>query len=261
MPNTFTDGRDRWLQMSDVDYLGQFVKAWLAFNAWYRSAHSETQDRKIIEAIKWSPNQVAAKFRQLLEHNSADAEQFRNEIGLLHHRLERYEIHYGKGNKKTRIRFSKIVIRTEPPVIEETTFRSWKCKVERVANGNVTVVITMPYGTTKVNLAAHTYDPTQLDTNAEFVTIPDTIKARFCACYAGVNPRIERNLTTGDEDLIECGPHQFRCGPNFLFSGVVEVIYLMRCSLFHGELVPTPDAAECYEPAYRIVRRFLNSLT
>ena len=100
MPNTFTENRDRWLQMSEVDYLGQFVKAWLAFNAWYRSAYTETQDRKIIEEIKWNPNPIAARFRPLLDHTSEEAEQFRTEIGLMHHRLERYELHYGKGDQK-----------------------------------------------------------------------------------------------------------------------------------------------------------------
>jgi len=68
MPSTFTDHRDRWLQMSEIDYLGQFVKAWLAFNAWYRSAYSETTDRKIIEEIKWSnPSPIGSKFRPLGE--------------------------------------------------------------------------------------------------------------------------------------------------------------------------------------------------
>lgn len=51
MPNIFIENREAWLRMSDIDYVGQFVKAWLAFNAWYRSAYSETQDRKIINRI------------------------------------------------------------------------------------------------------------------------------------------------------------------------------------------------------------------
>ncbi len=72
---------------------------------------------------------------------------------------------------------------------------------------------------------------------------------------------IERDLNQGDEAPITCGTHTFRCGTDFLFAGVVEVIYQMRCSLFHGELAPTREASECYEPAYRIVRRFLKSVT
>ena len=48
MPNTFIENREAWHRLSDIDYVGQFVKAWSAFNAWYRSPHSESQDRKII---------------------------------------------------------------------------------------------------------------------------------------------------------------------------------------------------------------------
>ena len=44
MPNIFIENRDRWLALSEIDYLGQFVKVWLAFNAWYRSAYDETKE-------------------------------------------------------------------------------------------------------------------------------------------------------------------------------------------------------------------------
>jgi hypothetical protein len=56
---------------------------------------------------------------------------------------------------------------------------------------------------------------------------------------------------------IKCGAYNFRCGKDALFAGVVETVYQMRCTLFHGELIPTKDAVSCYEPAFRIVRRFL----
>jgi hypothetical protein len=63
MPNTFIDNRDRWLLLSEVDYLGQFVKAWLAFNAWYRSAYNEHRDRMIINEFKWQPNPIMNRMR------------------------------------------------------------------------------------------------------------------------------------------------------------------------------------------------------
>jgi hypothetical protein len=112
-----TDHRDRWLQMSEVDYLGQFVKTWLAFNAWYRSAYAQTTDLDIIKEIKWTnPSPIGSKFRPLLKQQSEEAEQFRTEIGLLYHRLKRYELHTGKGGDKTRISLSQIFIRTEPAI-------------------------------------------------------------------------------------------------------------------------------------------------
>ena len=261
MPNTFTDNRDRWIQMSEVDYLGQFVKVWLAFNAWYRSAYADNQDRRIIEEIKWNPNPIAAKFRPLLSRSSEEAEQFRTETGLLHHRLENYELFHGKGTEKSRIRFSKIVVRTEPLITEQIVYRNYQCRFDRVQSGRVTVVVTDRTGTNRVSLQQPKFDLDGLEADAGFRGLPKGLKQRCRRGYGLVNPRIEMDLTAGDEDPIECGTHSFRCGADFLFAGVVEVVYLMRCSLFHGELVPTREASGCYEPAYRIVRRFLGAVT
>jgi hypothetical protein len=259
--NTFTDNRDRWLQMSEVDYLGQFVKAWLGFNAWYRSAYSETRDRAIIEEIKWNPNTIAARFRPLLGLESEEAEQFRSEIGLLHHRLERYELHNGKGSEKTRIRFSQIVIRTEPPITESFNYRGYQCDVRRIQNGSITFEVKDPSGTSIVNLTQTRFDINGLNSDTSFNSnLTDNLKTRCRKTYNLVNPRLQRDLTLGDEQPLLCGTHTFKCGPDFLFAGVLEVIYLMRCTLFHGELVPTQEASECYEPAYRIIRRFLKAV-
>jgi hypothetical protein len=260
MANTFTDNRDRWIQMSEIDYLGQFVKAWLAFNAWYRGAYTETQDRKIIDEIKWNPNPISARLRPMLGLRSEEAEQFRTDIGLLHHRLERYEIHHGKGAEKKRIRLTSLVIRTEPAATERNSYRGWVCEVERDSGARVSVSITKPDGTAKVSIGGHRYDPSVLDGNADFATVTDNLKSRCRAWYRLGNPWVERDLTTGNSEPILCGTHQFRCGPDDLFAGVLEAVYLMRCSLFHGELVPTHEAAACYEPAFRIVRHLLDSV-
>jgi hypothetical protein len=60
---------------------------------------------------------------------------------------------------------------------------------------------------------------------------------------------------------IKSGAYTFRCGKDALFVGTLEVVYQMRSTLFHGELVPTKDPVACYEPAFRIVRRFLECVT
>ncbi len=260
MPNTFIDNRDRWLQMSEVDYLGQFVKTWLAFNAWYRSAYAETKDRSIIEEIKWNPNPIANRFRPLLTQDSEQAQQFRAAIGLLHHRLENYELHHGKGDEKSRIVFSQIIIRTELPIAEQFEYWHYKCRFERAQNRAVTVVVTDRNGADRVNLEQQRFDLAGLEADGGFQNLPWGLRQRCLRHYRRMNPQMHRDLREGDEDPIKCGAHSFQCGPDFLFAGVVGIIYLMRCSLFHGELMPTREASECYEPAYRIVRQFIEAI-
>lgn len=31
-----------WMERAEIDYIGPFVKAWAAFNAWYRNDSGET---------------------------------------------------------------------------------------------------------------------------------------------------------------------------------------------------------------------------
>jgi len=262
MPNTFIDNRDRWLQMSEIDYLGQFLKAWLAFNAWYRSAYNESQDRKIIEEIKWNANPIASKFRPLLRNSSEEAVQFRAEIGLLHHRLEDYELHNGKGGNKIRIRFKQVDIREEPPLRKIENHYGYEIVADRIAGGTVTVTVKkIVTGRLLVNLNQTKFDLTLLENDTNFKNLPtEQLKIKCRRIYQSVSPRLPKDLTMGDMEEILCGTHSFKCGEDFLFAGVLEIIYLMRCTLFHGELVPTRESAECYEPCYRIIRRFLASI-
>jgi len=67
--------------------------------------------------------------------------------------------------------------------------------------------------------------------------------------------------TTRSGTSIKCSSYTFYCSREELFAAVIEAVYLMRCHLFHGEISPTRQASECYEPAYRIVRRFINCVS
>ena len=41
-----------WMSRAEIDYVGPFVKAWAAFNAWYRHASGEAQERPMLEYVK-----------------------------------------------------------------------------------------------------------------------------------------------------------------------------------------------------------------
>jgi hypothetical protein len=262
MPNTFVDHRDSWLRMSDIDYLGQFVKTWLAFNAWYRSAYTETQDRKIITEIKWQGNQVLSKLRPMLEAESEEAEQFRSEIGSLHHRLDRYEIHAGKGEEKKQITFRSVFLRDNPAVTKTGSSRGYSFQVQRAANKQMSVEVKSRANATVLQLAQPAFDLPALQANQDYRRLTPNLQAYLRQLYAEAAPNWVCDLTTyqdPDPNMreIKCGAHSFRCGKDALFAGVVETVYQMRCTLFHGELTPSKEAVACYEPAFRIVRRFL----
>lgn len=263
MPNTFIDNRDAWLRMSDIDYVGQFVKVWLAFNAWYRSAYTETQDRKIINEFKWQANPVLNTLRPKLESAADDAVQFRAEIALLHHRLSNYEVTGGKGDDKTRIWFRRVFLCENAPFANEADRYGFLFHAELLANRQVSASVERKNGgQVLVSVPAGPHDVNALVALPDYInnlSVPQQTVLR--QLYVETCPFWFCDLTTHtepDAEEIQCGAFTFRCGRDALFAGVVETLYCMRCTLFHGELAPTKEAVACYEPAYRLVRRFLD---
>src|SRR5271165_5241647 len=129
MPNAYLDARNRWLDLSDIDYLGHLVRAWLAFNAWYRSAYAPPQDRQIIDEIKWQPNAVRNGVLPLVTAQTSDGSDFRANIGLLHQRLEGYRLDVGKGAGRTCISFRNVYLKSQASVPQQSLFMGWTYEV------------------------------------------------------------------------------------------------------------------------------------
>ena len=126
----------------------------------------------------------------------------------------------------------------------------------------MTSTVTLRNKTVSVNVVQPDYDLAGLEANQQFrENIKDTQKAYLRGLYREASPKVIYDLTAGANAPIVCGAHRFTCTPEELFAGVVEAIYLMRCSFFHGELVPTRDTGACYEPAYLLVRKFLSAVS
>ncbi len=262
MPNTFIDNRDAWLRMSDIDYVGQFVKAWLAFNAWYRSAYTETQDRKIINEFKWQSNPVLNTLRPKLEATSDEAIQFRTEIALLHQRLDNYEVSSGKGTTQNRISFRRVFLRENPPKMAQDDRYGILSAAELLATKQVRASVSRKRsGAVLLTVSPSPYSLDTVKALPAFASLSVSQQSVLLRVYSEAAPYWYCDLMTHQEPdapEIVCGAYKFNCGRDALFAGVVEVLYLMRCTLFHGELAPIKEAVTCYEPAFRLVRRFLD---
>ena len=267
MPNIYIENRDRWLELSSVDYLGAFANAWLAFNAWYRSAYNEKTDRRILNDFKWQPNDVRNKVIPIITNQQTEeASQLRHLIGLLHHRLENYHLHVGKGAEKERITLTNIYLRDNaiefaPIVRSRITYSVVRGGPGAPAN-QITSTVNRQNGTVAFCSVQPTYDVAGLEANQNYLDkLSHQQQAFLRGLYLSANPREVTNLLEAGQPAIMCGAYELRCQPEQLFAGVVETIYLMRCCYFHGELVPSREASACYEPAYHIVRRFLQAIS
>ena len=265
MPNTFLDARDRWLDLSEIDYLGQFVRAWLALNAWYRSAYAETQDRVIIDKIKAEANPIRSKIVPMLSNAANDGAELRATIGALHERLENYHIEVGKGADKKPITFRDVYLRPRAVTAQVESYSSWQYEVRPgVQSGSIVCTVTDRRQMVKLSVSHQKFDLPTLEQDPQFVALSQNQQGMLRGLYGNMSPRLVADITSRRENgwkTFDIGAVQFECPPDDLYAAIVEVVYQMRCTLFHGELVPTKEATACYEPAYKIVRRMLTSIT
>jgi hypothetical protein len=262
MPSVYTENMRKWLELAEVDYIGPFVKAWLAFNAWYRHAYTLKTDREILNEVRWQPNIIRNKLVPMLGQTSEEAEQFRAHIGDLHHRLEAYHIHTGHGDDAERITFTNVFLKKRT-VTAQTQSRYRRVYKITPGPGNspaLTVTVQLHTGIQVLNITQPRFDLVGLQADPAFQSLNSDQQGTLLSIYRSMNPREIVDLRNNGGPLIQCGTYELRCSSEHLFAGLCEVIYSMRCSLFHGELVPDPEAVACYEPAYRILRRFLTSI-
>lgn len=264
MASAYVENIRKWLEQADVDYIGPFVKAWLAFNAWYRSVYTHRTDREILDDLRWNPNVVRNHVVPLLVGSGEEAEQLRDPIGHLHHRLERYHIHSQHRGDWERITFTSVFLRSQPQTAQSRN--RYRCSFAVTpGNGNpvpLTVTIAQNGNGNRIfNLTQNRFDIDELQRDPDFQRLTPDQRGTLLSLYRRLNPRLIADLTNNGGSPIRCGAYDLHCSCEDLFAGLCEIIYSLRCCLFHGELVPDREAIACYEPAYRIVRRFLASIS
>ena len=264
MANLFTGHKDEWKALADIDYFGAFVKAYIPFNAWMNISYPALNtDREKINEIKRNSNTFRDKICALLNADNQDGSQFRSLLGELHDLLENHYIN----NQDKRITFTNVTIGKNPQYIYEASCRGIGFRVQ-YGNGATTEtksLIKRRDGTSIFHLSQPNYDIEALRANADFVAQKQEYKSHLLNCYKNVEPYIQKDFTTGFDaaDLntyFECGNYKFIKESENLAKGLIEIIYNLRNSLFHGELVPNKEANQVYGAAYRILYLLIQSL-
>jgi len=260
MPSLYTEHATRWRELSYIDYLGYFVTAWLAFNAWYRNAYPEGSDRQIINEIKLKPNLIRNRIIPLLQDTTEEASLFKSYVANLHNKLESTQQYCGQ----IRITFREVFIKEVRPLT--VSKNDYGCNFEIVFGSaanqkDIISRVKNRKGVVIFELTQQRFDMTELTTHPHYIErLSQSRKNVLADMYRAANPRVTLNLLGENSPPISIGSYQFKCTESDLFAGILEIIYLMRCTLFHGELAPTKDNGACYEPAYFIIKKLLDCI-
>ncbi|MCD4681481.1 MAG: hypothetical protein K8S00_13945 [Bacteroidales bacterium] len=262
MPNTnqYTENAEKWRVLSDIDYFTQFVKAWIAFNAWYKNNFPTLKsDKEAIRAIKTGDNRFKDKLERLLNGDDNDSKLIKNEISNLHYQLERHQVK----NKEHRISFEKIIIEENPKTHETFQRNTLTYEVKRNRNNHklIELKITDRNGNNKLLLKQNNgYDLAELENDDQYQSLSPIQKKNLKYCYEEINPHKSISLLTHEVDYIQIGSYQFIDDIDKICKGVITALYLLRNSLFHGQIIPDKETNKVYEPAYHILHKLVEEL-
>jgi hypothetical protein len=258
-----------WMNRAEIDYIGPFVKSWAAFNAWFRHASGSRRDADGLRFVKQSPNAVRNAIMPLLRPLQRDghggivpdlepAQKFKLLIRDLHVCLDNFHIEVVRDEIVERISFRSICIGRGANLPQTSEYYGMRYIVEK-ANGQWRSIVrsNVNHLDIRATIDQDKFDLDGLQGHAQFGQLSLNQRANLLALYQRCNPRPMTDLFAGRGDGILAGDVEFKCSDQQLFEALIEVIYSLRNTLLHGELQPHEQAFAAYEPAYRIVIKFL----
>ena len=250
-----------WMHLADLDYIGPFVKAWAAFNAWYREASAQGTERAMLDFVATQPNRARRRILPLLDggNATADAMILKQAICDLHQCLDSIQFEVTRKGLVERVSLRSVCISPRPLQHQCLQRRRQEYLAKRVQGGGIEITVrSMVTEQEKFRHVQAQYDANEVYSLDSFTRgLSEAQRATFRAFYGSCNPRPMQDLVQGSGPSLAIATMQFRCRPEELFRGLIETIYVMRNALLHGEVDPDPHILASYEPAYRIVMQFL----
>ena len=254
-----------WMERAEIDYIGPFVKAWAAFNAWYRQASGQARERDMLNfAIRDNNSRLRRRVMPLLEDGNvvAEATKLKQAICDLQRQLD--DIHWEVTPKgiAERVSFREVCIAPRYLQNEHIERSGQRYSAVRIQGGHIEIkVVTLNNGNVKFQHVQERYDPATVYAHADFTAnLSVAQQTRLRGFYDGCNPRPMVDLVQGGGPQLQVSTMQFQCSNEDLLAGLVETLYAMRNALLHGEVDPDEQVLACYEPAYKIVTCFLRSI-
>lgn len=276
---------NKWLEKADPDYYTFFIKSWIPYNAWYMhnfydedASPKRTNDREIIDYIKGNSNYYKDKIRALLYGSDSESAYFKSLISELHYKLEGNPI----PDFDNRISFTNVCIednakKNGPETIKQTKF---------AVTGKHDTTPTLPKGSPKwifevVDFKGSTISRVslmkcslaELRRNMDFQRLDRMYQSTMEECLNEINPNKKTNIVIPPEKkgksykqptnsivINEQNNLYFTDDLDKVSRALIQILYDLRCKLFHGEIEPTDQFMGVYEKAFQIQRLLIKAL-
>lgn len=267
---------EKWAKRNEEDFYMLFVGAWIPFNAWYHKEIaprcSSKRDRDNINFIAQNPNTYKNKILSYLNGRDRESLRFQQELVDLHKALELHAI----PDDTEPITFKTTTIFDAPSLIQQDFYKS-HYKIERTPRGsgyNYDVLLEdKNTHAVKYRNNFATCDAATLEADPNFMRLTEAIRNKLKDEFLAVGIKAPRNVilepivvggvNRKPQHSIELGDHDkqyFIDNRDKIAQVLIQLIYNLRCQIFHGSLDPTEANMVVYQHAYQIQRMLIKEL-
>ena len=191
-----------WKARAAIDYVPPFMNLWLCLNAWMNNEFPKlSRERDKLNSLKEKPSPLLDRFTELMSAEDIQATLFKSYFAELHLALINADIRYH--------RFPNDSVHFDCCLIDQTTNPP-----------NFESILVQPEEIT-ANASVESGDIEQ-----EVIKLDDDV---------WVKDNTERLFIELDDDVWVEG------NTERLFKAYIEIVYQVRCNLFHGDLVPDAE--------------------
>ena len=208
-------------------------------------------DRQIIEAIKNDKGDICSKIENFLLGVGTDQKSFQSDIADLHRALSDTVIKsYG-----VRISFETIKDYKHAKSVEETRNKiRYKIEINTDQKERIVVVT----NSAMKEIFKKTIKRKEEVGNPDagwFAPLSNPQKETLEGFLRESTP--VHNLVNPSKDYLEIGSFKFINNSNLIARAIIETLYQLRNSLFHGEITPDSKTQRVYQPAYLILKSII----
>lgn len=250
-------GYKDWIDAIDikVDYFSAFMKAWIAFNAWYNFSGEVTgrNDKECIEFIGGKSNRFKGYVESLLTVNSTEGKTFRENLASLHSMLLNAAITTQEyiGIRQT-VSFAEVAVKNSNSS-ENFEYRNVKYNCTRSHGKITTVVTTTSNGAEVLRYEQDEYNLDDLKQQSSFMKLSKERQTKCALCYEKLTPYITSSVLATGEQKIAIGIYNFVSDTGKISQAIVTILYMLRCCLAHGDVSPDETANSVYRYAYEVL--------
>lgn len=250
-------GYKDWIDAIDikVDYFSAFMKAWIAFNAWYNFSGEVPvgNDKACIEYIASQTNRFKTYMMNLINAENTEGSAYRENIAKLHGSLLNAAITTQEyiGVRQS-VSFAEVAVKNANTLKRKDYYQhNYECS--RAHGKTKTVITVRATGNIIFNFEQEGYDIDVLRQQSGFTSLTVRQQEKCEECYKELTPYRNISVLATGQDTKQIGVYNFVNDVGKISEAIVIILYMLRCCLAHGDISPDESANEVYKYAYEVL--------